>query len=190
MSFLRVFGAILATATLAGCAAPPAELSAEAPAPRAVVNAPYQLASGDRLRVIVFGQSDLTNTYSVDGSGALSMPLIGRVRAQGLTTAELERAVAARLRQGYLRDPSVSIEVEDFRPFFILGAVACAGQYPFINGMTVEQAVAVAGGFAPHAVDASIGVTRIIDGQTTTFAAPLAYPVRPGDTITVEARFF
>jgi polysaccharide export outer membrane protein len=190
MSVLRVIAAILATATLAGCAAPPAELSAEAPAPRAAPNAPYRLASGDRVRVIVFGQADLTNTYSVDGSGAVSMPLIGRVPAQGLTTAELERTVTARLRQGYLRDPSVSIEVEDFRPFFILGAVACAGQYPFINGMTIQQAVAVAGGFAPHAVDSSVGVTRIIDGQASTFAAPLTYPVRPGDTITVEARFF
>ena len=118
------------------------------------------------------------------------MPLIGRVPAQGLTTAELERTVAARLRQGYLRDPSVSIEVEDFRPFFILGAVACAGQYPFINGMTVQQAIAVAGGFAPQAIESSVAITRIVDGQATTFAAPLSYPVRPGDTITVEARLF
>lgn len=190
MRVLQVFAAILATATLVGCAAPPVEPSAEAPAPRAVVNTPYRLASGDRLRILVFGQADLTNTYSVDGSGAVSMPLIGRVRAQGLTTAELEQTVTARLRQGYLRDPSVSIEVEDFRPFFILGAVGCAGQYPFINGMTVEQAVAVAGGFAPHALDPSVSVTRIVDGQATTFAAPLTYPVRPGDTVTVQARFF
>ncbi len=189
MSVLRVIAAILATATLAGCAAPPAEVP-EAPAPRVVVNAPYRLASGDLLRIIVFGQSDLTNSYSVDGSGMVSMPLIGRVPAQGLTTAELERAVAARLRQGYLRDPSVSIEVEDFRPFFILGAVACAGQYPFINGMTVQQAVAVAGGFAPQAVGSNVAITRTVDGQATTFAAPLSYPVRPGDTITVEARLF
>ena len=189
MSVLRVLAAILATATLAGCAAPPAEGPA-APAPRPVVNAPYRLASGDRLRVIVFGQADLTNSYSVDSSGAVSMPLIGRVPAQGLTTAELERTVAARLRQGYLRDPSVSIEVQDFRPFFILGAVACSGQYPFVNGMTVQQAVAVAGGFATHAVESEVGVTRTVDGQATTFAAPLSYPVRPGDTITVEARSF
>jgi polysaccharide biosynthesis/export protein len=190
MSLLRVFAAILATAALAGCAAPPREGLTEAPAPQAVANAPYRLASGDRLRVIVFGQSDLTNTYAVDSSGAVSMPLIGRVPAQGLTTAELERTVAARLRQGYLREPSVSIEVEDFRPFFILGAVACAGQYPFVNGLTVQQAVAVAGGFGPFAVQSGVAISRIVEGQTTTFAAPLTYPVRPGDTITVEARVF
>ena len=118
------------------------------------------------------------------------MPLIGRVRAQGLTTAELERAVAARLSQGYLREPSVSIEVEDFRPIFILGGVACAGEYPFVNGMTVQQAVAAAGGFGPLAVQSTVAITRIVDGRDATFAAPLLYPLRPGDTITVEARFF
>jgi polysaccharide export outer membrane protein len=186
MSLLRVFAAILATAALAGCATPPSE----APAPQAAVNAPYRLASGDRVRILVFGQSDLTNTYSVDSSGAVSMPLIGRVPAQGLTTAELERTVTARLRQGYLRDPSVSIEVEDFRPFFILGAVGCPGQYPFINGMTVQQAIAVAGGFAPLANETSVALTRVAGGQPATFAAPLSYPVRPGDTITVRAQLF
>jgi len=202
MSGLRVFAAILATAALVGCAAPPRgapiealppppEARVEPPAPPAVVNGPYRLASGDKLRVIVFGQSDLTNTYSVDGSGAISMPLIGRVAGQGLTTAELERAVTTRLKQGYIRDPSVSIEVEEYRPFYILGAVACAGQYPFANGLTVEQAVATAGGFSPPwALGTSATVTRTADGKATTFAAPLAYPVRPGDTITIEARVF
>nr|WP_245427754.1 polysaccharide biosynthesis/export family protein [Roseiarcus fermentans] len=190
MSLLRVIAAILATAALAGCAAAPREERAEAPAPQAVVNAPYRLASGDRLRILVFGQNDLTNSYNVDSSGAVSMPLIGRLPAQGLTTAELERMVAARLRQGYIRDPSVSIEVEDFRPFFILGAVCSAGRYPFISGMTVQQAVAVAGGFAPRAFETSVDITRTVDGRTTTFAAPLAYPVRPGDTITVGSGLF
>jgi polysaccharide export outer membrane protein len=187
---LRAIAAILATVALAGCAAPLREERAEAPAPQVALGAPYRLASGDRLRILVFGQNDLTNTYSVDSSGAVSMPLIGRVRAQGMTTAELERTVAARLRQGYIRDPSVSIEVEDFRPFFILGAVACAGQYAFVNGMTAQQAIAAAGGFAPGAQDASVDITRTVDGRTITFAAPLSYPVRPGDTIAVGSRFF
>lgn len=185
---MRVFAAILATAALAGCAAPREE-RAEAPAPQAVT-APYRLASGDRLRVIVFGQSDLTNAYSVDSSGALSMPLIGRVPARGLTTAELERTITARLGRGYIRDPSVSIEVQDFRPVFVLGAVACAGQYPFVDGMTVEQAVAAAGGFASRAMETSVDITRGVDGRATTFSAPLSYPVRPGDTIAVGSWFF
>ncbi len=178
--------AMLAIAAFGGCVS----TRPEAPAPQATVNAPYRLASGDRVRVIVFGQDNLSNSYSVDGAGVISVPLIGRVRAQGLTTAELEGDVAARLRQGYLREPSVSVEVEAFRPFFVLGEVNTAGQYPFINGMTIQEAVAVAGGFTPRAVEGSVDVTRIVDGRSVTFSAPMSYPVRPGDTINVEERFF
>ena len=131
------------------CAAPESQVAeASAPPPPAAVNAPYRLAAGDRLRVIVFGQDNLSNSFSVDSSGVISMPLAGRLRAQGLSTAELERAIEARLRRGYLREPSVSVEVEAFRPIFILGGVEVAGQYAFVDGMTVNQAVAAAGGFA------------------------------------------
>src|SRR5579872_6846221 len=110
---------ILAACGLASCAGRPydAELF------RAQLNAPYQLASGDRLRIIVFGQDSLSNSYSVDGSGNISMPLIGLVNANGLTTAGLGRSIAGKLAAGYLRDPRVSVEVEAYRPFFILGEV-------------------------------------------------------------------
>jgi polysaccharide biosynthesis/export protein len=118
------------------------------------------------------------------------MPLIGRVRAQGLTTAELENVVEQRLRAGFLREPRVSIEVEAYRPFFVLGEVTTAGQYPFINGMTVQDAVAVAGGFTPRGSQGDVDITRIVDGRPVTFAAPLVFPVRPGDTIAVRERFF
>jgi polysaccharide export outer membrane protein len=138
----------------------------------------------------VFGQDNLSNSFSVDGAGDISMPLIGRVRAQGLATAELERTIEARLRQGFLREPSVSVEVEAYRPFFVLGEVAVAGQYPFIVGMTVQKAIAVAGGFTPRAVEGSVEIARVIDGRPATFSAPPSYPVRPGDAITVQERFF
>ena len=158
--------------------------------PPASVDLPYRLGGGDRLRIIVFGQDTLSDAYLVDGTGDVSMPLIGRVHAQGLTTAELERTIADRLHQGYLRDPSVSVEVEAYRPFFILGGVANAGQYPFITGMTVQKAIAVAGGFSSRAVEDSVDITRIVDGRSATFPAPLTYPVHPGDVLTVEGRFF
>ena len=123
---------------LAGCAAN--RYSAEfASSP----NAPYTLGSGDRVRVIVFGQDSLSNSYAVDGSGNIFMPLIGIVPAQGKTIEGLSRAIDAKLRNGYLRDPQVSVEVEAYRPFFILGEVTTPGQYPYINGMTAEKAVAV-----------------------------------------------
>jgi polysaccharide export outer membrane protein len=188
-SFMNHFGvlvAMLATVLLGGCASQTLTVAV----PRASVEAPYRLGSGDRVRIIVFGQDNLSNSFSVDGAGDISMPLIGRVRAQGLSTAELERTIEARLRQGYLREPSVSVEVEAFRPFFVLGEVTVAGQYPFINGMTVQKAIAVAGGFTPRAVESSVDITRVIDGRSVTFPAPLSYPVRPGDALTIEERFF
>jgi polysaccharide biosynthesis/export protein len=178
--------AVLALAAIGGCARP----AYYAVAPDLALNTPYRLASGDRVRVIVFGQENLSNSFSVDGSGAIAMPLIGQVHAQGLTTSELAGAIEARLRQGYVREPRVSVEVEAFRPFFVMGEVNVAGQYPIINGMTVQNAIAVAGGFTPRAVQDSVDITRIVSGTLATFSEPLAFPVRPGDTITVRERFF
>ena len=177
---------LLATALVAGCASTQYRPDLF----RAQINAPYLLASGDRVRVIVFGQDSLSNSFAVDGAGNISMPLIGLVKAYGLTTAELARTVEARLRAGYLRDPGVSIEVEAFRPFFALGEVTTSGQYPFINGMTVQNAIAVAGGFTPRGAQDAVDITRIIDGRPVTASVPLSFPLRPGDTINVKERFF
>jgi polysaccharide export outer membrane protein len=183
----RIFLALaVALALLGGCSTP--HYGAEQL--RAGIDAPYQLASGDRLRVIVFGQEGLTNSFSVDGAGNISMPLIGMVRARGLTTAELATTIEARLRDGYLRDPRVSVEVEAFRPFFVLGEVGAPGQYPFVNGTTVQNAIAIAGGFGPRGYKESVDISRIVGGQLLTSSVPLTFPVRPGDTITVRERFF
>jgi polysaccharide export outer membrane protein len=185
-ALMRLLLAVLALAAIGGCSRP----AYYAVAPDLGLNAPYRLASGDRVRVIVFGQDNLSNSFSVDGSGAVAIPLIGGVHAQGLTTSELAQAIEARLRQGYVREPRVSVEVEAFRPFFVMGEVNVAGQYPFINGMTVQNAIAVAGGFTPRAVQDSVDITRIVSGSPATFSEPPAFPVRPGDTITVRERFF
>jgi polysaccharide export outer membrane protein len=153
-------------------------------------DAPYALAGGDRLRVIVFGQDALSNSYSVDGSGHISMPLIGPVEVQGLTTEQVERLLESRFRAGYLREPRVSVEVEAFRPFFILGEVTSPGQYPYVNDMTVETAVAIAGGFTPRAWQSGADLTRTINGRPITGAVSIKQPVRPGDTIAIRERFF
>ncbi len=151
---------------------------------------PYTLASGDRLRVIVFGQDGLSNTYAVNSTGNISMPLIGTVRAQGLTPAALERSVQDKLRNGFIREPKVSIEVDAFRPFFVLGEVTTAGQYPYIAGMTAETAIAVAGGFSPRANKDEVDLTRVVDGHPVTASVPVAQPIKPGDTVFVRERFF
>jgi polysaccharide export outer membrane protein len=171
--------------TLGGCAAPPygAEM-------RASMDAPYRLSSGDRLRVIVFGQENLTNSFSVDGAGNIAMPLIGLVHAQGLTTGEVATSLEARLRGGYLREPKVSVEVEAFRPFFVLGEVGSSGQYPFVNGMTAQTAVAIAGGFSARGDQSGVNITRVVEGRPMTAFVPLVFPIRPGDTVTVRERFF
>lgn len=178
---------MIASILLAGCAAPGAyrpELFA------ATMYEPYTLAAGDRLRVIVFGQDSLSNTYSVDGAGRIAMPLIGSVPVQGLDAPTVEREIASRLRNGYIREPRISVEVEAFRPFFVLGEVTNAGQYPFVDGMTVQTAIAIAGGFGPRGYQGGADLTRVVNGYPVTGRVPLETPVRPGDTIMVRERIF
>lgn len=176
--------ALLFLAALAGCSnVPPV-----GPAIHAELVSPYRLDSGDRLRVIVYGQADLTNSYVVDQAGAITMPLIGPVPARGRTTSEIQVAVGAKLRQGFVRNPDVSVEVDRYRPFFAMGEVAAAGQYSYVPGMTVQQAVAVAGGFSPRADKRGVQVTRSIGGQVATATLSLSDPVAPGDTLYVRER--
>lgn len=161
-----------------------------APAGLTAYDAPYQLDAGDRLRVQVFGQEGLTNSYIVDASGNISMTLIGTVPVRGLTTAEVARAISARLRNGYIRNPHVSVEVEVYRPFFILGEVNAPGQYPYVPNMTVEAAVAVAGGYAPRADKGNILIARSYNGEVMRARVVPDMPMRPGDTVTVRERWF
>jgi polysaccharide biosynthesis/export protein len=151
---------------------------------------PYTLDSGDKLRVVVFGQDTLSNNYTVDAQGAVSLPLVGAVDARGLTTSQLGSAIAARLRSGYVRDPSVAVEIETYRPFFVLGEVTFPGQYPYVPNMTVENAIAIAGGFTPRASKDKVTITRKVQGAPSRFVLPLRYPLRPGDTIEVSERWF
>jgi polysaccharide export outer membrane protein len=180
----------------AGGSAPAAVASpvaAVAPAAQAVAAADasvYLLDSGDRLRIVVFGQDGLSNSYNVDAAGNITMPLIGAVPARGASTSELARAVGARLRNGFIREPHVAIEIESYRPFFILGEVTYPGQYPYVPNMTVETAVAIAGGFTPRAYRWDVKVARNQGGQSYRMSVPLTYTLRPGDTITIDERWF
>ncbi len=151
---------------------------------------PYTLGSGDKLRVVVFGQEGVTNSYAVDIAGNISMPLIGPVQARGLTTQQISQSIAAKLRQGYIREPHVAVEVDTYRPFFILGEVTFPGQYPYVANMTIETAVAIAGGFTPRAKRSDVALARPYGGQTARATVPVFTPVRPGDTITVAERWF
>jgi polysaccharide biosynthesis/export protein len=182
-------------------ATPAPLLMTTAASPRAAVATPvafvpaalegaYMLDSGDRLRIVVFGQDGLTNSYSVDASGHIAMPLIGPVSARGATTDELSKRIADKLRQGYIREPHVAVEIESYRPFFILGEVTQPGQYPYVANMTVETAVAIAGGFAPRAFRRTVIISRVVEGQRVRMTVPVTYGLRPGDTVNVQERWF
>jgi len=177
--------AVIAVLALAGCVRNPAVLG---PVPDPA--GPYVLDSGDKLRVVVFGQDGLSNSYAVDASGKITMPLIGGVPARGLTTVELTQSVAAKLQQGYVREPHVAVEVETYRPFFVLGEVLLPGQFPFVPNLTAESAVAIAGGFSPRALRGPIELHRPVEGGISIGSVPLNFPVRPGDTLVVSERWF
>lgn len=159
-------------------------------APQAVPEAPYTLDSGDRLRIVVFGQEGLTTSYSVDAGGNISMPMIGAVQARGLSPPQLAAQITAKLKNGFIREPHVAVEIEAYRPFFILGEVTYPGQYPYVANMSVETAVAIAGGFSPRAKRTTAEMSRPYMGQIIKGTVPVHTLVRPGDTITIGERWF
>jgi polysaccharide export outer membrane protein len=175
-------------------AAPYGQGGPYAAAPYAYASAPaeqpYTLDAGDRLRVVVFGQEGISNTYIVDAGGNISLPLIGMVPARGYTTQQLTQSIAERLKQGFVREPHVSVEVEAYRPFFILGEVTTPGQYPYVANMTAETAIAIAGGFAPRADKKAVKLSRNTPWQQFSSDVPLNTQLRPGDTIVVKERWF
>lgn len=185
-SLAVLFSALVAASALAGC-------SSYKPAPAAfheVLDQPYRLGAGDRIRVTVFEQDGLTNTYSVDQSGYISFPLVGAVPARGHTAQQLEAEIAAKLRQGYLRDPDVSIEMDRYRPIFVMGEVGAAGQYSYVPGLTVQKSIAIAGGFSARANQESVDITRDINGKVMTGRVRTSDPLMPGDTVYVRERLF
>ena len=176
----------LAALALSGC-------SSYRPAPAAfhqAINQPYLLDAGDSARITVFGQTDLTNTYSVDQSGYIAFPLIGAVAARGRTAQDIEADIAAKLRNGFLRDPDVSVQMDRYRPVFVMGEVGAAGQYSYVPGMTVQKAIAAAGGYSARAYQDNVDITRAINGKVMTGRVLTSDPMLPGDTVYVRERLF
>ncbi len=164
------------------------------PTPQATQNtnsAPiYRLGAGDKLRMIVFGEEELSAEYELDGTGNLSLPLIGQVRAGGQTAQNLENQIKSLYADGYLVNPRISLEVINFRPFYIVGEVNNPGNYPYISGLTVLNAVAVAGGYSPRAKKNKIELKRIQNGKEHLQIVTEASQVLPGDVIEIKERFF
>ncbi|MBB5754781.1 polysaccharide biosynthesis/export family protein [Prosthecomicrobium pneumaticum] len=181
-----------ATAATLAALLPLAACQTQPPQPavaEASLTAPYRIDSGDRLRVVVYGEPDLSNSYTVDSSGAIALPLVGAIAARGRTTALIEAEIAKKLGGRFVRNPDVTVEIDRYRPLFVMGEVTNAGQYPYVDGMTVQSAIATAGGFSPRAAKRGFDVTRVVDGTSVTFRLGPNDPVLPGDTIDVGERF-
>ena len=152
---------------------------------------PYRLGVGEQVRIITFGEEQLTGQFRVNDRGTIAIPLLGAIPASGLTTAELEHSIAQRLRdKKVLLDPSVSVEVLTYRPVFILGEVNKPGEYPYQPGMTVLTAVTIAGGFTYRAQTDYASILRPIDGHAVEGRVNRGTEVRPGDVITIFERYF
>lgn len=181
-----VTAAALALALVSGC-------TGYHPAPTAfheALNEPYRLDAGDVVRVTVFDQENLTNTYSVHQSGYIAFPLVGEVPARGRTVQQLESDIAAGLRDGFLRNPDVSVEVDRYRSIWVMGEVGSAGQYSYTPGMTVQNAIAAAGGFTERANQGNADVTRTVNSKVMTGRVLISDPLLPGDTVFVRERLF
>ena len=154
-------------------------------------DAAYRLGVGDQVRMLTFGEDSLSEIFRVNDAGNLALPLLGPTRAQGMTTDELSRTIAAELaRRGLIRDASVAVEVVEYRPVFVLGEVNRPGQYPFQPGMTVLSVAAIAGGFTYRAVLDQAAVVRLVDGRPVEGRAGPLTVLRPGDVVTVYERLF
>ncbi len=176
--------AILLTLVLAGC-------TTTSPSTYTVdTKGPYQLDTGDIVRVTVYGDAELSKSYRVDDKGAIAFPLVGAVQVRGSTTEDAGKRLARALANGYMRNPDVAVEIEQYRPFYIQGEVRTSGQFPYVYGMSVRAAISTAGGFTETADRDNAVVYRQKNGQMVKSAVDLDFPIYPGDTIVISERWF
>lgn len=151
---------------------------------------PYTLDAGDVVRVTVYGDADLSNTYRIDDAGAVAFPLVGPVQVRHQTTAGAASRLSAALSNGFMRSPNVAVEVAEYRPFFIQGEVANSGQFPYVYGLTVRAAISAAGGFTDTADRGSATIYRRQGNEMARGTVGLDFPIHPGDTIVISERWF
>ncbi|WP_159711302.1 polysaccharide biosynthesis/export family protein [Geminicoccus flavidas] len=173
-----------------GTTSTPSDVVGSAEAPETLPTPEYQLGSGDRLRIIVFRHDDLSGEFQLDGTGRFAMPLVGTINANGLTTRQLEEEIKKAYEEGqYLISPQVSVAVTNFRPFYITGEVNRPGSYEYVDGMTVDQAISLAGGFGYRAARDEVMIKRGGSGAQGVIVSG-GQRVSPGDIIEVPERFF
>lgn len=187
--------AMLAQLLLSACDGPLGGRGVESATPAspeaaAPVASEYRLGTGDKVRVVVFNESSLSGEFQVDDSGTMSLPLIGAVKAGGLTTRDLEKLLTQKLRGGFVRDPKVSVEVANFRPFYVIGEVEKPGEYPYRNGLSILAAGAIAGGFTYRASRSKVYIKRASEQFERELPLAPTTVILPGDVVRVPERYF
>ena len=173
------------------CSAVSCSPGADLPPLAAPPPGPYRLGVNEEVRVITFGEQQLTGQFRIDDRGDIAVPLLGPIPAKGRTTDELQQSIEKRLKdKGIMQQPSVLVDIVSYRPVFILGEVNKPGQYPYQPGMTVLTAVAIAGGFTYRAVTDYASILRNVDGHSVEGRVPRGMPVEPGDVIDIYERHF
>lgn len=165
-------------------------LAAAAAAVAQPVNSDYRLGPGDRILIKVFGEEDLSMDVRISDTGRLNYPFLGELVVQDLTVSALEQRIARGLKGSYLHDPAVTVSIAEYRPFFLYGEVKTPGGIPYQPKLTVEQAIALGGGFTERASRSKIEVIRAGDAERKAVRVELSDPVLPGDIITVKQSFF
>jgi polysaccharide export outer membrane protein len=164
---------------------------ASLPAPTHIVDEDYKLGSGDKIKIVVYTEDDLGGEFLVDGSGQVQLPLLGQMQAAGLSIRDFEASIVAKfVAEDYLKNPRISVEVENYRPFYIIGEVKTPGQYPYISGMNALNAVALAGGYTYRADDSEIYLRRNGSTQEVRLPADQSTKIGPGDIIRIDERIF
>jgi polysaccharide export outer membrane protein len=186
--------AICAMLALSGCSAADTVGAASPEEQQALIesarSASPTLQPGEKIKVTVFGEDRLSGDYEIDPGGNLSLPLAGSVRAAGLDKRQLEQRLAAKFRGEYLRDPKVTVDVADFRPFYILGEIAKPGEYPFKGGLDVMSAIALAGGTTYRASRSTVLIKHASESRFKEYPLSPEIPVLPGDLIRLPERYF
>ncbi|WP_338723375.1 polysaccharide biosynthesis/export family protein [Devosia sp. XK-2] len=176
--------AVVATLVLSGCATTrPSSYLVD-------TKGPYLLDTGDIVRVTVYGDAELSKTYKVDDKGAIAFPLVGPVQVRGSTTENAAQRLARALANGYMRNPDVAVEIDQYRPFFIQGEIKSSGQFAYVYGMTVRAAISTAGGYTETADRNRAVVYRRQGNEMVKGSVELDFPIFPGDTIVVQERWF
>lgn len=150
----------------------------------------YKLGVGDKLRMIVYNEETLSGEFQVNASGNLALPLVGEIPAINRTTKQIAETVRSQLADGYLRDPRVSVEVLTYRPYYILGEVKTPGQYPYVNGLTVMNAIASAAGYTPRADRKIVLIRHSGEDRERAYKLTPDLKVLPGDTLRLDERLF